>query len=185
MLADDELKKNYEELGLINERQEMRVRHVETETTKIVISYTFLQATICLTSNILILISSLDHIPASDCKSNWWVPLSLSLLIAVLFWIPFAAKIHEWKRASEEFDWNLAARELMYYRIMSSSRRKRDGQMNVVDGLDSEELVCKPDEVKLYKRNAFIYVMTLALLAYTLAILTVCARSRTLCHSEA
>lgn len=160
-----ELKTNFKELGSINEKQEKRVRHLETTTIILVVAYIFFQA---------IIFFSVSQRPTISCQ-HWWIPFCLSFLIAFIFAITFQRFVTKWERTQYHYDMNFMERELIHHRIVSLQRSNGSSS-------DQQPTILKCDKVKVYQRYAFIYLVSIALIAYTILILKACRSN--LCRNK-
>lgn len=162
-----ELKDNLLELGSINDKQEKRVRYYETTTIQLVVAYIFFQS---------ISFFSVSRNPTISCQ-QWWIPFCLSSLVAAIFAMTFQRFVSRWERTQYHYDMNFMEREWTHHRIVVLQESQ---------GCSSDQkqtkMLWKGDIVKVYQRYAFIYMVSLALLAYTVLILKAC-RS-VLCHSD-
>ncbi|KAM1018324.1 hypothetical protein FF1_039809 [Malus domestica] len=172
--SKEDLNKSFVELGSINQKQGKTVRYFESTTIALVIAY-------ILTQTLLFLSISL-HNPASSisCK-NWWTPFCLSSLIAVIFAITFTRFVTKWERTQYHYDVNFLERELIYHRIvlLQDSQSCSAEQSSMYEREHPKVIQC--DMVKVYQRKACIYLVSLALVAFTVLILKACRSIR--CHS--
>ncbi|KAK9921556.1 hypothetical protein M0R45_030061 [Rubus argutus] len=164
----EELKGNYVKLGSINEKQEKTVRYLESMTIKLVIAYIFFQ--------VLIFMSISQQHPAKNfsCK-NWWIPSCLSSLVALVFAITFKTFVTKWERTQYYYDMNFMERDMIHQKMQVMLMHNNQQQQQ-------ESKVLKCDMVKVYQRYAFIYLVSIALLAYTILILKACRSI--LCHTS-
>lgn len=160
----DELKENYKELGVINEKQEKRVLALESKATQLVISYVFYQGLI------FICISQSSTL---RCH-NWWLPFSLSLFPAIIFFITFVPTVTKYLRTRYQHDLNLLEKEVLHRQICIARSHAVD-----IEGTDKKKVdqsgstlqLLKPDAVKLFRRKAYVHLVFVALLAFTGVIL--------------
>lgn len=164
----EELESNFMKLGSINEKQEKTIRYLESITVKVVIAYIFIQ--------VLIFMSISQKHPANNisCK-DWWIPSCLSSLVALVFAITFKTFITKWERTQYYYDMNFMEREMIHQKMQVMLLHNTQQQQQ-------ESKVLKCDMVKVYQRYAFIYLVSLALLAYTILILKACRSI--LCHTS-
>ncbi|KAI8008056.1 hypothetical protein LOK49_LG07G00321 [Camellia lanceoleosa] len=97
----DDLNKNLEELGKINEKQEKRVRYHSIRAQILTVSILIIQA---------LIYESLLHITTTttttiQCK-NWWIPFALPLLSFTLFSFSFLDAATSFYRSQYQMDLN-------------------------------------------------------------------------------
>lgn len=165
--ALEDLETKQKKLDSIGKKQEKTARYFEATTIKLVGNYIIFQAIIFLA------VSNHGNLP---CK-YWWIPFCLSSLVAVVFAITFKTFITNWERTRSHYDKNFLQRDWIHHQIVLFPIRESEGRSS--DHQQQQEIFC--DTVKLYQRYAFIFLVSVALLAYTIIILTACRSI--LCHN--
>lgn len=163
----DKLKENYENLGVNNEKQEKRVVALESKVTQLVITYVFYQGII------FICISQSSNLRCD----NWWLPFSLSLFPAVIFFVSFLSSITRYLRTRYYHDFNLLETEVLHYQIFSARSHAVDiecADKEKVHPSGSTRQLLKLDSVKLFRRKACVHLVFVALLSFTAVILAAC-----------
>ncbi|KAM0968715.1 hypothetical protein ACFX13_017328 [Malus domestica] len=150
--AENERKK----LEGVGEKQEQTVRRLETTAMLLVGSYIYLQS---------LIFNSLSRM---SCEF-WWVPFSLSCLICVVFAIPFKSFVSKWERTQRYYEINFLKQDLVHLKIVVFSSSDLDQQLE-----QQQPEIPRSDTVKMYQRRAFICLVSLALVAYTVVVLTAC-----------
>lgn len=155
----------YKEMSGVNEKQEKKLQHLETKALHLAIFYVLFQA---------VILHSISPPPAI-LHQNWWIPFSISLLIAILFGLTFVSTVIEWARTQYEHDANLMECEDIYLEMATLQTRTLVSN-NSANGLTSEhrQQLFEPDRVQLCQRYAYICIMLFALLAYTIIVLYAC-----------
>lgn len=174
--ALEDLETKQKKLDSIGERQEKRVRYFESTTLRLVGNYIIFQA--------IIFLSVSNHANLS-CK-YWWVPFGLSFLVAVVFAITFKRFVSNWERTQFYYDKNFLERDLIHHQIVLFPIRASKGcssdQLNPYDHQQKQPQILECDKVKLYQRYAFISLVSVSLLAYTIIVLFACRSI--LCNGE-
>lgn len=149
--ALEDLETKQKNLDSIGEKQEKRVRYFESTTHRLVGNYIIFQAIIFLS------VSNHANLP---CK-YWWVPFCLSFLVAVVFAITFKRLVSNWEQTQFHYDKNFLERDSIHHQIVLFPIRASEG-------------ILECDKVKLYQRSAFISLVSVALLGYTIIVLSAC-----------
>ncbi|KAL6269556.1 hypothetical protein ACE6H2_026467 [Prunus campanulata] len=102
--VESERNKLYE----ISQKQENRVRNLETSMMQLVFAYVFFQG--------VIFVSIFPH-PNVSCD-YWWIPFSLSCLIFVIFAIPFKCYVRNWELTKYYHEMNFLQQDLLHQTII-------------------------------------------------------------------
>ncbi|EEF48294.1 conserved hypothetical protein [Ricinus communis] len=164
-----ELKDSVKAMRSINEKQEKRVRYLETRSTQLAIFYILFQVAILL---------SISKPSSISCNIRW-IPFSLSLLVAVIFCLTFSSTVTKWAGTKFAYEQNLVEESFLFYKITLAQHNqlKPEGssdQQNSNILQEQEQQLLKPDMLKVYMRRAYIYVTAFVLIAYTGVILQAC-----------
>ncbi|KAK9928794.1 hypothetical protein M0R45_025914 [Rubus argutus] len=167
--ALEDLQTKQKKLDCIGEQQEKRVRYFESTTLLLVGNYIIFQA--------IIFLSVSNHAKLS-CK-YWWIPFCLSFLVALVFAITFRRFVSNWERTQFFYDKNFLKRDLIHHQIVVFTIRASKGcSFDQVPPYDHQQRqqpqILECDKVKLYQRYAFISLVSVALLAYTIIVLGAC-----------
>ncbi|KAM1134357.1 hypothetical protein ACFX19_044197 [Malus domestica] len=157
----DKAENEWKKLEGVGEKQEQTVRRLETTAMLLVCGYIYLQSFI---------FHSVSHNPNLSCEF-WWAPFTLSCLICVVFAIPFKSFVTKWERTQRYFEINFLKQDLVHLQIVIFSSSD-DRQLEQQQPPQQEKL--RSDSVKTYQRRAFICLVSLALVAYTVVVLTAC-----------
>ncbi|KAE8077803.1 hypothetical protein FH972_016331 [Carpinus fangiana] len=164
-VSTEELQSNYDELLVINERQEKQVQYHESRAQNLTTGYLILQG--------LYLTAISQRSPSSlQCK-NWWVPFGISLFSSVIFFITFLNAVNKFYWTLYNLDVNHIDRQSLYARI----RENKDGvkshsKIQVVG--EQSNYQRKPDPLQLFQRKLYIAFTVLALIAITAMELYAC-----------
>lgn len=161
----DDLNKNLEELGKINEKQEKRVRYHSTRAVFLTVSNFIFQALIYHS------ISTTTTTTTTIQCNNWWIPFALSLLSFTLFSFSFLDATTSFYRFQYHLDLNHIEQQILFAQI-HSARHSRS--VKVGDGDRMKYEVLKPDVVQLLKRKFCIGFAIFALIAFEVVILIAC-----------
>uniref|UniRef100_A0A2C9UAU6 Uncharacterized protein n=2 Tax=Manihot esculenta TaxID=3983 RepID=A0A2C9UAU6_MANES len=155
----DELSNSYREMSSINEKQEKRVRHLETKLMWIVTSYIVSQGIVFL---------SISR-PSSISCNNWWYPFCLAFSVGSIFGMTFTSSISKWARTQYQYELNLLDLEMINYEMYLLKHGQP--KVNALSNLEQQQRVLTPDKVKVYQRYAFMYLTTFSLIVFTFVIL--------------
>ncbi|KAM0968721.1 hypothetical protein ACFX13_017336 [Malus domestica] len=144
-------------LESIGDKQGEAVSRLGTTLISLVVFYISLQTFI---------FHSVSQNPNIPCKF-WWAPFSLSCLNCVIFTIPFKSFVTRWERTQRYYDINFLEQDLVHLEIVIFSS-DHDQQ------LEQPAEMLRSDTTKIYQRRAFICLVSLALVAYTIVVLTAC-----------
>ncbi|EEF48292.1 conserved hypothetical protein [Ricinus communis] len=158
----EELSHSYKELTSINEKQEKRVRHLETKLMWSVSSYVVAQGIVFL---------SISR-PSNISCNKWWYPFFLALSVAIVFGLTFTTTISKWAKTQYQYELNLLDLEIIHYDLylLKHGQTKIDALSN----LQPDQSVLRPDMVRVYQRYAYIYVTAFALLGFSAVVLRAC-----------
>ncbi|KAI5354797.1 PREDICTED: conserved [Prunus dulcis] len=164
----NKLKERIEKLG-------KTVTDLETAMMLLVMGYIFFQGAI---------FASVFHNPSNMSCEYWWIPFTLSCLICVIFAIPFQSYVTNWERTKHHHSSAFLKQDLLNHKMVTSS----SVETRMYDQPQSQpppqpQGILKSDRAQVYQRNAFIYLVSLALLAYTILILKACGSIP--CHGDA
>lgn len=139
---------------------------LESKAIQLVISYIFYQGIIfiCISQSSL------------RCD-NWWLPFSLSLFPAIIFFIIFQSTIRKYLRTRYNYDMNLLDREVLHSRICKRQSHAVDiecSDQEKVHPFGSTQQLLKLDSDVLFWRKACVHLVFVALLAFTTVILATC-----------
>ncbi|KAL6296514.1 hypothetical protein ACE6H2_004656 [Prunus campanulata] len=160
----------------LNERIEKlgkTVTRLETTMMLLVMGYIFFQVAI---------FASIFHNPSNMSCEYWWIPFSLSCLICVIFAIPFQSYVRNWERAKHYYSSTFLKLDLLHHRMVTSSSVETR-MYDMPQPRPQPQGILKSDRAQVYQRNAFIYLVSLALLAYTILVLKACRSIP--CHGDA
>ena len=158
----EELSNNYKEMTYINEKQEKRLRHLETKLIWLVTSYVVSQGIIFLS------ISG----PSNISCNKWWYPFSLALSVAIMFGLTFTSAIDKWARTQYQHELNLLDLEMIHYEMFLLKRGQT--KIDVSSNLQEQQRVLRPDMIRVYQRYAYIFVTVFALIGFSAVILCAC-----------
>lgn len=172
-------KEQESESNKLNERIEKlgkTVTHLETTMMLLVMGYIFFQGAI---------FSSIFHNPSNISCEYWWIPFSLSCLIFVIFAIPFQSYVRNWERTKHYYSLTFLKQDLLHHKmvITSSSVEIKMYDQPQPPPQPQPQGILKSDRVQVYQINAFICLISSALLAYTILILKACRSIP--CHGDA
>ncbi|KAM0973801.1 uncharacterized protein LOC126604346 [Malus sylvestris] len=154
----DRAENAWKKLEGVGEKQEQTVRRLETTAMLLVGSYVYLQS---------LIFQSVSRMP---CEF-WWAPFSLSCLICVVFAIPFKSFVTKWERTQRYYEINFLKEDLVHLQIVVFSPSDHDEQL---ERQQQPAEILRNDAAKMYQRRAFICLVSLALVAYTIVVLTAC-----------
>lgn len=158
-----DLKQNYKQLVRIFDKQEKRLRYHVKKAHVSTISYLVIQ----------ILILSLISQNSSNVKcKNWWLPFTLSLLVAVIYFVLFVETVKKCYMIQYFSDVNLIEQQELFAQI--SGERNHSSKVDVETG----DLYCykmlKPDAFQLLGRKICIGLIMVVLTVFTFVILLSC-----------
>lgn len=159
-LEPEQLQSDYNELVLINERQEKLVRYHESRAQNLTIGYLVLQG---------LYLTAISHRSATSlqCK-NRWLPFAISLLSSVIYFITFLDAVNKYYWTLYNLDVNHIDQQSLYERIREAKDNiKGHGEIKI-DGDD--QLISdqrRPDPLLLFKRKLYITITVSALIAIT------------------
>ncbi|KAM0973798.1 hypothetical protein ACFX2I_016955 [Malus domestica] len=155
----DKAENAWKKLEGVGEKQEQTVRRLEKTAMLLVGSYIYLQILI------------FQSVSRMSCEF-WWAPFSLSCLICVVFAIPFKSFVTKWERTQRYHEINFLKQDLVHLQIVIFSSSDHVEQLEQPQPQPAEML--RSDAGKMYQRRAFICLVSLALVAYTVVVLMAC-----------
>ncbi|KAJ0029992.1 hypothetical protein Pint_12725 [Pistacia integerrima] len=155
----EELSNSYNELNSIIEKQEKRVRYLETRAISLVTSYCFYQA---------IIFFSISHSSNVLCNKRW-IPFFLSLMIAIIAGPTFISTLINWAGTQYHYESNLIELEILHYQMVIVQNNHTQIRDRYQQQQQQQEL--KPDMFKVYQRYAYLFAISFALVAFTVVIL--------------
>ncbi|KAG6715440.1 hypothetical protein I3842_05G252700 [Carya illinoinensis] len=161
-LQQDQLQRGYNELLVINHRQEKRVHHYVNRAQNLTIGY------LTLLGIYMISISRYRSSTTSYCQ-NWWVPFSISLSTAVIYFITLLDVVNKFYWTQYYLEVNRIDQQNLQSRI-----REAKAESN---GHNKVQSLChqgEPDPLLLIKRKLYICFTVSALIAITLLQLYAC-----------
>ncbi|PON32120.1 hypothetical protein PanWU01x14_364030 [Parasponia andersonii] len=174
-MEDNKLQADSEELKLINNKQEQRVRFHRTRAENFTIAFLVLQA---LQLTVITVRSSSTSLRSKE----WLVHFIAILLTSVIFFIAFLDAVISFYWTQYELDINYMDLELKHKKIKevkyNESAIKYCHAIQIDQGSSSSDdnylHVRSPDPVKLFKRKGFIYVTVSVLIGSTITELYAC-----------
>ncbi|KAK4571396.1 hypothetical protein RGQ29_029993 [Quercus rubra] len=144
------------DLAIVNEKQERRVRYHETRAQNLTIAYLIL-----LGINTI----AISHRSSTSlqCK-NWWVPFTISLSSSIIYFMTFLNTV-------SKFYWTQYHLDLNYLDLQVIRTRIREAEFETKCHSTSEQ---KLDPVVLFKRKLYIAITVSALIAITVIQLYAC-----------
>ncbi|KAF5451136.1 hypothetical protein F2P56_031426 [Juglans regia] len=159
---DDQLQRDYNELVVINHRQEKRVHHHVNRAQNLTIGYLTL-----LGIYMIPICSYRSSATASSLQyycQNWWVPFAISLLTSVIYFITFLDVVNKFYRNQYYLEVNRIDQQNLKSRIREAKDHESKGHRKV-------QIICRqgePDPVLLFKRKLYICFTVSALIAISL-----------------
>ncbi|EEF49021.1 conserved hypothetical protein [Ricinus communis] len=122
----EELKNILKELGLLNGKQEKRVRRHETKAQYLTIAYVICQG---------LIFNSITHqYSYSNQCQNWWIPFSISLLCSLIYFMAFLDAVSMFYRTQYQLDLNYAEQQLIHLQIHEAKSHKiQIGELEISD----------------------------------------------------
>ena len=144
------------DLAIVNEKQERRVRYHETRAQNLTIAYLILLG---------INTMAISHRSSTSlqCK-NWWVPFAISLSSSIIYFMTFLNTV-------SKFYWTQYHLDLNYLDLQVIRTRIREAEFETKFHSTSEQ---KLDPVVLFKRKLYIGITVSALIAITVIQLYAC-----------
>lgn len=181
----EELEERFNELRIINEKQEKRVWYHETRAQNLTIAYVVLQGLFFLGIVQVLGSSSSSPQPSSTPRSQWWVPFSMILVSSVIFFMAFLDAVTMFYRTQYHLDMNYMEQDLIFKKIheakhppaanyRASHSIKMEQCSSHEQKVHTENEIIRPDVFQLFKRKVYIYFISLALLAFTVIQLYAC-----------
>ncbi|KAG2709759.1 hypothetical protein I3843_05G232000 [Carya illinoinensis] len=159
---DDQLRRDYNELDVINHRQEKRVHHYVNRAQNLTIGY------LAVLGIYMIPISHYRSSSTSYCR-NWWVPFSISLSTAVIYFITFLDVVKKFYWTQYYLEVNRIDQQNLQSRIREAKDESKSHK--------KVQVLChqgEPDPLLLFKRKLYIYFTISALIAISLLELYAC-----------
>ncbi|KAK3219924.1 hypothetical protein Dsin_013894 [Dipteronia sinensis] len=163
------------ELGLINKKQEKRIRGYETRAQNLTMAYVIFQG--------LILLSVSLHGSENQCQ-HWWIPFTISLLCSTIFFIAFLDYVTRFYNTQYHLDLNYMEQQIIYKQIHHKSTKPSSSSSSSSDDNDDhhsikikksyDEILIEPDVVQLLKRKIYITVTLSALIGFAVVVLFAC-----------
>ena len=150
--------RSYNKLAIVNEKQELLVRHLETRAQNLTIAYLLLHIGVY-----IITISHRSSTSLFQCK-NWWVPFAFSLSCSIIYFMTFLNTV-------SKFYWTQYHLDLNYLDLQVIRTRIREAEFETKCHSTSEQ---KLDPVVLFKRKLYIAITVSALIAITVIQLYAC-----------
>lgn len=160
-LSYGQLRDSFNEMRIINKHQEKRVRYREQKAIHLAVAYFIIQA--------LIFLPLTQSSSAITCRTRW-IPFSLAATVAAVFALVFTSAISSWARTHYHYDVNLAEQNMIYREMVAA---KNGGAADVKES-DVDRRIPQPDMLRVYQRQAVVYLTGIALFVYTAVILKAC-----------
>ncbi|KAG7967913.1 hypothetical protein I3843_08G124000 [Carya illinoinensis] len=163
---ENQLQRDYNELVVINRRQEKRVHHHGNRAQNLTIGYLTLLG---------IYMIPISHYRSSTTSSlqyycqNWWVPFAISLSTSVIYFITFLDVVNKFYWTWYYLDVNRIDQQSLQSRIREA-KDESNGHCKI-------QILCpqgQPDPVQLFKRKLYICFTVSALIAISLLQLYAC-----------
>ncbi|KAL4594973.1 hypothetical protein ACB092_12G057900 [Castanea dentata] len=144
------------DLAIVNEKQERRVRYHETRAQNLTIAYLILLG---------IYTMAISHRSSTSlqCK-NWWVPFAISLSSSIIYFMTFLNTVNK-------FYWTQYHLDLNYLDLQVIHMRIREAEFESKCHSTSEQ---KLDPLVLFKRKLYIGIIVSALIAIAVIQLYAC-----------
>lgn len=156
-VSTEELQSNYDELLVINERQEKQVQYHESRAQKLTTGYLILQG--------LYLTAISQRSPSSlQCK-NWWVPFGISLSSSIIYFITFFDAVSKFYWTLYSLDVNHIDQQSLYARLRENKDHKDKSRHSKIQLVEELSYQRSPDPLQLFKRKLYITVTVSALIA--------------------
>lgn len=160
----EQLQSDYNELALINERQEKLVHYHESRAQNLTIGYLILQG---------LYFIAISHTSSTSLQcNNWWVPFAISLLSSVIYFITFLDAVNKFYWTLYNLEVNQIDQQSLYARLREAKdNRKSHSKIQVVGDLSD---LRRPDPLLLFKRKLYISITVSALIAISAMELYAC-----------
>ncbi|KAK0598103.1 hypothetical protein LWI29_031675 [Acer saccharum] len=164
----EDLQNVLNELGLINEKQEKRIRSYETRAQNLTMAYVILQGLILLSVSL-----NNGSSRPNQCQ-HWWIPFTISLLCSTIFFIAFLDYVTRFYNTQYHLDLNYMEQQIIYKQIHHQSTKPSSSSSIIKIKESYDEILIEPDVVQLLKRKVYITVMLLALIGFAVVVLFAC-----------